>query len=155
MSLPISFTSIRLGADFSTGVGRPERQQPLERRLAKARRELRQKSGHSPRNDYVTPKDPHSSIPHASSGKTRHSGRGGFPGIDGLFILFNRLFPSTLSRVSSMIRRYEEDGLIRHTQFESWERCRDAIGVPEQSWSELSPSMLRKRANRTGKESWW
>ena len=76
------------------------------------RRELRRKSGHSPRNDYVTPKDPNSSIPHASSGKTRHSGRGGFPGIDGFFIqLFNRLFPSTVSRVSSMIRRYEEDGL--------------------------------------------
>jgi hypothetical protein len=45
------------------------------------RHELRRRHGSQVRSEAPTPNDPHATIPHASSGHSRHTGRGGFPGL--------------------------------------------------------------------------
>ena len=77
------------------------------------RHELRQKSRpDSTQSRYTTPRDPHGSIPHASSGQAAHRGRGGFPGVHQiLFPLISRIFPTPVSQLSDLLHRYEEDGL--------------------------------------------
>ena len=76
------------------------------------RHELRQKSGHPNQSRSGPARDPHGSIPHASSGSKRHTGRGGFPGVFQLSTtLVGNLFPQALSRFSTLFRRYESEGL--------------------------------------------
>lgn len=55
-------------------------------------------------------KDPHGRIPHASSGKTAHVGRGGFPSPLSLILRISaKVFPQTFSRISAIIRKNEDE----------------------------------------------
>ncbi|KAK4687581.1 Trk/Ktr/HKT type cation transporter, partial [Tremellales sp. Uapishka_1] len=73
------------------------------------RHDLRVKSGHSSRPNH-SPRDPHASIPHASSGRRAHSGRGGFPDI---FDIAIRLVPASLaSRIRPLLQRPSDEGLF-------------------------------------------
>jgi hypothetical protein len=74
---------------------------------------MRQKANHQSRHaDADQADDPHGSIPHASSGLTRHSGRGGFPGLNqALYFLIAKVFPSSYEKLSSSLRRYESEAL--------------------------------------------
>ena len=84
------------------------------------RHELRTKHGHQSRPHHDVPSDPHGSIPHASTGKKVHTGRGGFPGLQGLITaLFNHIFPGQASQISKVLRRYEQDGVHSSHPFQS------------------------------------
>lgn len=70
------------------------------------RANLRQKP-HDPRRQ---PRDPHGHVPHASSGRTAHNGRGGFPSIHiALFRLIHQVLPHTMSKLHTFFRQSEQD----------------------------------------------
>ena len=116
------------------------------------RHELRQKSGHSKQSDSGRPRDPHSSIPHASSGSKRHTGRGGFPGVFQLTTaLVGNLFPKTLSRFSASLRRYDSEGVhsahpvqsLKRTLEKPFEDHRDARERKEAAHAKWLPPGIR------------
>jgi hypothetical protein len=83
----------------------------LAQKSAQKRHEMRLRHGHKSRVGADESGDPHASIPHAASGSTRHTGRGGFPGLQQILTyMLGRTSPQLYSRLSNSLRQYEKEG---------------------------------------------
>ncbi|ORY22841.1 cation transport protein-domain-containing protein [Naematelia encephala] len=108
----------------------------------KRRAELRRRSGHNPRPD--RPRDPHGSIPHASSGRALHTGRGGFPSLHRIiYHLLHRTFPTLYTSLDNLLRHYETEGVHSSHPIRSLGK---ALGRPIEDHRDANEEIRAKNA---------